>query len=388
MQTISDIFNIFVTHQSSWLWNISGIILGMALLYFGGDWLVDSASAIAKKLHIRPMIIGLTIVAFGTSCPELLVSTISALEGQAGVAIGNVVGSNFTNIALVFGLATLLTPIAIESRTLDFGLNPRKWGPYAITMICSLLVLLFSLIGGDHIINHIEGLVLVVCLGLFMAQQIANGHKDHQLAQDDAAKETVDSDEDDEPVMSTPKAIIMLIVGLLVLVVGAKSLVDGGVGCARLLEIPELIIGLTIVALGTSLPELAASVIGIIKGEDDIALGNILGSNIFNVLAVLGVSSTIKPIAVDNHAIVFDMVIMLGITLLLGILMACSKYLHKGEFIMGRISGALLLGSYIVYTVVLYLYPQIDGSQIMPLILGGLCILFLIIVGIWKPAQK
>lgn len=391
MQTIIDLFNVFQIHQDSWSYNIIGLVVGMLLLFKGGDWLVDSSSALAKKLGISPMIIGLTIVAFGTSCPELLVSTISGLQGESGVAIGNVVGSNFTNIALILGLAALLKPIAVDSTTLEFSLNPKKWknwGPFAITMICSLLVLPLSLCFGDRAIIRYEGLFLILLIVLFTWRQIHVGRKEHKALKEELSADNEINEEATDQ-MATGKAIIILLISIFALVAGAKALVDSGVGIARKWGVPELIIGLTIIALGTSLPELAASVIGILKGEDEIALGNILGSNIFNILAVLGVSSTIHPIGVDEHAIIFDTTVMLAITLLLGLLMVFSRHFTKdGSFGLSRFSGSLLLIFYIVYTIGLYLQPEMKGSIMIPIIMAIACLLFMFYLAIAQPSAK
>ncbi len=317
------------------------LIAGMALLYFGGDWLVDSSSHLARRLGVKPLVIGLTIVAFGTSCPELLVSTISALNGQDSVALGNVVGSNITNIALVLGLVALLKPIPIEKTLL------KK--EYLITLIVAFILLACCL---DFNVSRLDGALLTLGVIIFTFWAIWDAKKNKAPLPKEVAELAADTPETAGEASSAGKElakdIIFLLLGLGALVGGAKLLVIGATGVARALGVSELVIGLTMVALGTSLPELSTSVIGILKGEDEIAVGNILGSNIFNILAVMGVSAAIRPVGVEKIAFYRDIPIMIGITVLLGLLM-------RPGYKLSRWRGALLLTIYAAYTVYIYL---------------------------------
>ncbi len=320
---------------------VLALIAGMALLYFGGDWLVDAASHLAKQLGVKPLVIGLTIVAFGTSCPELLVSTISALAGQDSVALGNVVGSNITNIALILGLVALLKPIVIAKSVLT--------KEYLITLIVSFILLAASL---DFTVSRLDGIMLTLGVIIFTFWAIWDAKRSKNPLPKELAELAeslpLSSDNQESGGPSLAKNIVFLFLGFGALVAGAKLLVFGATGIARALGVSELVIGLTVVALGTSLPELSTSVVGIIKGEDDIAVGNILGSNIYNILAVLGVSSAIRPVAVERVAFYRDIPLMIAITILLGLLM-------RPGYKLSRLRGALLLTIYFAYTIYIYL---------------------------------
>ncbi len=319
------------------------LIAGMALLYFGGDWLVDAASHLAKNLGVKPLVIGLTIVAFGTSCPELLVSTISALNGQDSVALGNVVGSNITNIALVLGLVALLKPIPIEKTLLT--------KEYLITLIVAFILLACCL---DFQVSRLDGALLTLGVVIFTFWAIWDAKKNKAPLPKEVAELAADTPETAADASAAgagkelAKDILFLLLGFGAVVGGAKLLVVGATGIARALGVSELVIGLTMVALGTSLPELSTSVIGIIKGEDEIAVGNILGSNIFNILAVMGISSAIRPVGVEKVAFYRDIPIMIGVTVLLGLLM-------RPGYKLSRWRGGLLLALYATYTVYIYL---------------------------------
>ena len=256
------------------------IIGGFFLLFFGGDWLVNGGVALARRFRISPLVIGMTIVAFGTSAPELLVSLVSAIKGSSGIAIGNVVGSNIANIGLILGLTAMIYPIETDNRKVTAnGL---------IMILASLLLLAFSLRGG---ISRVEGLILYVCLLLFTVISIWKGRVRHQ----DEASEYSDGNKVMKPIL----ALLLVALSCVMLSFGADFLVDGATSMAKALGVSDKVIGLTIVALGTSLPELAASVAAAIKKEMDISIGNIIGSNIFNILCVLGVSASIRPIGFD-----------------------------------------------------------------------------------------
>ena len=234
------------------------IIGGFFLLFFGGDWLVNGGVALAHRFRISPLVIGMTIVAFGTSAPELLVSLVSAIKGSSGIAIGNVVGSNIANIGLILGLTAMIYPIETDNRKVTAnGL---------IMILASLLLLAFSLRGG---ISRVEGLILFACLLLFTVISIWKGRVRHQ----DEASEYSDGNKVMKPIL----ALLLVALSCVMLSFGADFLVDGATSMAKALGVSDKVIGLTIVALGTSLPELAASVAAAIKKEMDISIGNIIG---------------------------------------------------------------------------------------------------------------
>ena len=256
------------------LLNLVAIIVGFALLVWGADRFVIGAGATARNLGVAPILIGLTIVAFATSAPEILVSVVASLQGNVGLAIGNAVGSNITNVGLVLGLTALVRVIEIRSQTL------RREMP-ALLAVTLLTFMLFV----DGFLGRVDGLVLLASLALVMYWIARLGFRSSEsdpISAEYAAE--IPSD------MGMPRALGWFAVGLIVLLVGSNILVSGAEGLASDLGVSDLIIGLTIVAIGTSLPELAVSLVSALKGEHGLALGNILGSNIFNLLAVIGLA--------------------------------------------------------------------------------------------------
>ena len=301
------------------------LIGGFVLLFFGGDWLVNGGVALARRFRISPLVIGMTIVAFGTSAPELLVSTISAIKGSAGIAMGNVIGSNIANIGLILGLTALICPIETDnSKVVRHG---------SIMIAASLLLLVFSLRSG---ISRIEGLILFVCLILFTTISIRKGRTQQQDAEIE--------DQEGKP-MTILAAIGLIALSCAMLAFGADILVDGATTLASAMGVSDKVIGLTIVALGTSLPELAASVAAAVKKQMDISIGNIIGSNIFNILCVLGVSTSIKPISLEFSDYMSDFIWMLGFSAFIIIFTTMRK--KKGR--LGRTAGILFLLAYAIY---------------------------------------
>ncbi|MBO6078467.1 MAG: calcium/sodium antiporter [Bacteroidaceae bacterium] len=308
------------------------IIGGFVLLFLGGDWLVDGGVALARRFRISPLVIGMTIVAFGTSAPELLVSLISAIKGSSGIAVGNVVGSNIANIGLILGLTALIYPIDTD--------NSKVTANGLIMIVASVLLLVFSLSSG---ITRTEGFVLFACLILFTVISIKNGRtKRHD---DDSLNST-----DNKKIMKPVIALLLIILSCAMLSFGADLLVDGASAMAKALGVSDKVIGLTIVALGTSLPELAASVAAAVKKEMDISIGNIIGSNIFNILCVLGVSASIRPIMFDFAQYRADYIIMLLFAAAL--LLFISPWKRKGR--LGRMAGILLFTAYAFYAFFLF----------------------------------
>ncbi|UJP65586.1 calcium/sodium antiporter [Mongoliitalea daihaiensis] len=295
------------------------LILGLAILLYGGKLLVDGASGIASKFGLSPGLIGLTVVAFGTSAPELLVSINAALKGTSDIAIGNVVGSNIANIALVLGVSAILYPIAIMRSVLKLD--------YLATVVTTVLLILLSWNG---IISRLEGIFFVVCLLLL------NWYFFKKLS-------GVVPDEDEFIAPTNMwKALFFLLAGIGGLYVGSDLFVDNAVKIAQVYGVSERVIGVTIIAIGTSLPELVTSVIAGLNKKTDIAIGNVLGSNIMNILAILGITSIVQPIPVSDAFLFNDYMWMLGITLLLFPIIRSSMVIKRWE-------GVVLLGIYATY---------------------------------------
>lgn len=309
------------------LLDIVYILLGLALLVKGGDYLVDGSVAIAKRAKLSEMVIGLTVVGFGTSMPELLVSAQSAWMGNSGIAIGNVVGSNISNIALILGVTAIVNVIPSQKITLKIDL------PFML-----LSFVMFVAIAMTGSVGRVAGVIGVLMLICFVSYQI---RKSRKASKAEAALAKENPNAAAEP-MALWKAILLVIVSFLAMVFGANILVEGASNIARLLGVTDRIIGLTIVAIGTSLPELFSSVMAAIKGKTDMAIGNIIGSGTFNILCVIGVSSIITPIMGTNVGFAFDYVLMI----LLGVLLWLFL---RSKYILERWEGVALTAIYIAY---------------------------------------
>lgn len=315
------------------LLSIAAIVVGLGLLVWGAERFVHGASAIAKNLGVSPLIIGLTIVGIGTSAPEILISIIAAYQGNPALAVGNALGSNIANIALVLGITALVMPLAVKSETL------RREYPIMFAVMLLALVLVV-----DHHLGQLDGLILISGLFVMLYWMIQQGRKQKG---DPLGQEF----EQEIPKMSNQKAFLWFAIGLILLIVSSQGLVWGSVNIAKAMGVSDLIIGLTIVAIGTSLPELAASIMSALKKEHDIAIGNIIGSNMFNMLVVFGIPGLIAPHALDTSVLERDFPIMIGLTIVLFI-MAYGFKNREGRI--NRFEGSLLLGGYIAYMVVLY----------------------------------
>jgi len=312
---------------------ILAIIAGFAVLIWGADRFVDGAASIATNFGISPLIVGLTIVGFGTSAPEMLVSALASYDGAPAMGIGNAIGSNITNIGLVLGITILITPLTVNSASLK-----REFPMLTLIMAFALYLM------WDLELSHLDGILLFsgfIILLFSMAYLAVKSSAKDPLAQEFEQEFT-------EHHMSTKKAILSFIIGLIALLVGSKALVWGATGIAQLLGVSDLIIGLTIVAIGTSLPELAASIISALKNEHDIAVGNVLGSNMFNLLAVLAMPGLIAPSALDPMILLRDFPVMIAFTIALFLF----SYFGKNGRI-GRVAGSLMLVSYIGYNALL-----------------------------------
>lgn len=311
------------------------LILGFLLLVKGADLFVDGASSIAKRLRIPSLIIGLTIVAFGTSAPELAVSVTAALKGSNDIALGNVVGSNMFNLLVVIGVSAMICPLTVEKSMM------KKDYPLSIgaTILLAILVMDQFLWHKDTMsLSRIDGIILLIVFAFFMYLTIREG-----LAK---RKEHLQSQEVEIPVKyNLPVSLLLSVAGLLGIIFGGDMTVNSAKEIARAFGLSEALIGLTIVAIGTSLPELVTSVVASKKGESDIALGNAVGSNLFNILFILGTSSTIRPMGI-SPTYLFDIGFLILVSLLVFIPIVAKQKISRGV-------GAVMTGAYILYTVYL-----------------------------------
>lgn len=316
------------------------IVLGLMLLVWSADRFVEGAAFTARHFGMRPLLIGMVIVGFGTSAPEMAVSALAASQGNPGIALGNAYGSNITNIALILGLTALLSPIMVHSQVV------RKELPILLGITALAAWQLW-----DGEITRTDAVVLLLVFAGVMAWSIWQG-----MTKGDDALGTEFEQELSSHSMNLKQAIIWLVLGLLFLILSSRMLVWGAVEIAQAFGVSDLIIGLTIVAVGTSLPELASSIIAARKGENDIALGNILGSNLFNTLAVVGIAGIISPMALEPEVLTRDITVMAGLTILLFIF----AYGFRGMGRINRIEGAALITCYIAYTT--YLITSVFGG--------------------------
>ena len=309
---------------------------GFALLTWSADRFVTGASGIAFNLKVSPLIIGLTIVSLGTSAPEILVSVMAAMQGNAGLAIGNAIGSNIINTGLILGITAVIVPLSVHSSIIK-----RELPVMLLVMALALLLLL------DGTLGRLDGAVLVSAMALMLIWMVHIGRRSQTTGTDPISGEFTDEIPTSMPM---GRAVFWLVVGGLFLVGSSRMLVWGAVSVAHSLGVSDLVIGLTIVALGTSLPELAASVMSAIKKEHDIALGNIIGSNIFNILAVLGLPGLIDPGPIDAAVLTRDYPMMLGLCVMLFVM----AYGWRGPGRINRLEGAILVACFCGYQTLLY----------------------------------
>lgn len=330
------------------LLNILLFVGGFALLTGGAEFLVRGASRLAARLHIPLIVIGLTVVAFGTSLPELMVSLLANLRGgsAAELAIGNVVGSNIANLALILGVVAALRPLSVERQIL--------FREYPLMLAISLI---FFAMAWDGWINRVEGIVLFVGLLAFILYSYRSSRDEPEEAQGEAA-EYVEGMDGDAGLLSRGalKELAFVAVGIVILMVGANWLVNSAQFIARVLGVSELIIGLSLVALGTSLPELATSAVAMIRNEGDIALGNLVGSNLFNILAIIGITATVSPLPAPQHMRFFDFPVMLAVSVLPLLLVIARPH------ILQRWQGWLLLVIYFGYNIWLFTNGHVAGA--------------------------
>lgn len=312
------------------------LLVGFVLLVKGADFFVDGASNIAKYLKISTLVIGLTVVAFGTSLPEAAVSITSAIQGVDDVSLGNVIGSNIFNLFLILGISALVFPVFVNKQIIKRDL------PFSILGLALLVGMIFLIHDqGSQSLTRIEALILLILFSGYMFLTVRQSLKENVSTYDEVEEEIV-------PLMSRPKAIIYTFLGLVGIVAGGIMVTNGAKEIAIFFGMSEWLVGLTVVSLGTSLPELVTSVIAAIKKESDIAVGNVVGSNIFNIFFVLGIAGLVTPISLTTQAI-FDIVFLaVGSLIFLGLVL-----FRKGR--VGRLEGALLTLMYVGYFIYIIL---------------------------------
>ncbi len=321
-------------------------IVGLILLYFGAEFLVGGSSAIALRLGITPLVVGLTVVAFGTSSPELLVCLMAAFSGSDDISVGNIIGSNIANIILILGCASLIRPLEVHVQAV------RREFP--VMVVASILMVIVSL---DGQITRIEGGILAAGMVFYLLYAFVSARRGSKERQEQADEEEVEPDEIDELADVDIEDANPLVDGLKIaggiggLAGGAYLMVESARTVAAAVGIPELVIGITVVAFGTSLPELATSVVAAIRNESDISVGNVIGSNIFNIFLVLGASAIIMPLAIGQAAIDVDLWIMLFIAV------GIWPILRSGHRVT-RLEGVLMLMVYAGYTAYLFIRPE------------------------------
>ncbi|MFB9137548.1 calcium/sodium antiporter [Vibrio sp. AK197] len=310
------------------------LVVGLVLLVWSADKLVYGSAALARNFGISPLVIGMTILAMGSSAPEMMVSATAALSGKTDTAVGNVLGSNIANIALILGITALIKPLSISSGVLRREL-PLMIG---VTLVAGAIL-------WNDLLGFYEGVLLFVLFAAFILAMMHISRKDQNK------NDSMLSDQESEVPqgVSNGKAAFWVVVGLVLLPVSADILVDNAVIIAKYFGMSDLVIGLTIIAIGTSLPELAASLAGVLKGEDDMAVGNIIGSNVFNILAVMGIPGIINPSVINEYAMGRDFWVMLGVSLLL-VVMALGKSRS-----INRIEGMILFLSFVAYQSYLFM---------------------------------
>ncbi|KWU00112.1 MAG: calcium/sodium antiporter [Vibrio toranzoniae] len=307
---------------------IAFLIIGLGFLVWSADKLVYGAAALARNFGISPLVIGMTILAMGSSAPEMMVSATAALDGKTDTAVGNVIGSNIANIALILGITALIKPLSISS-----GVIRRE-----LPLMIGVTLLAGAILWDNHL-GFYEGVLLFVLFAafLFAMLQISRSEKKNGDA-------FLDEQESEIPQgVSNPKAAMWVVIGLIILPLAADMLVDNAVIIAKYFGMSDLVIGLTIIAVGTSLPELAASLAGVMKGEDDMAVGNLIGSNVFNILAVMGIPGILNPSILSEFVMGRDFWVMLGVSLLL-VVMALGKSRS-----VNRIEGGVLIVTFVAY---------------------------------------
>ncbi|MEM8811931.1 MAG: calcium/sodium antiporter [Pseudomonadota bacterium] len=310
---------------------ISFLLIGGLLLYFGGDWIVDGAKGLAERTHVSPFLIAMVLIGFGTSAPELFVGMRAVSYGSFDIAMGNVVGSNIANLLLVLALSAVIAPIATSRRLITIDGGAALAATVAFILVCL-----------DGTVSRTEAFLLIAALFGFLY---------FRLRTDQA-----EDDEEDEASISLTKAVGLAVLGLIALPLGAHLFVAGAVGSATYMGVPEAVIGLTVVAIGTSLPEMAACLCAAFKRQNDMAIGNILGSNVFNCTIVVGGASLVAPMQVSDRFLNGDLWLMLGFTV-------AALYMMRTAFSLSRVEGGILLATYAGYL----WFVSMPGLLLLPL---------------------
>jgi len=313
---------------------VAFLIVGLIILVWSADKLVFGSAALARNFGISPLVIGMTILAMGSSAPEMMVSATAAFDGKTDTAVGNVLGSNIANIALILGITAIIKPLSISSPVL------RREFPLMIAV-----TLLAGAIMWNNHLGFYEGVLLFALFALFILTMLKisrNEQKNNDVLLSEQESEVPEG-------VSNPKAVMWIAIGLILLPLSAQLLVDNAVIIAKFFGMSDLVIGLTIIAIGTSLPELAASLAGVLKGEDDMAVGNIVGSNVFNILAVMGIPGIVNPAMLSEHAMGRDFWVMLGVSIML-VIMALGKSRS-----INRIEGSILFAAFLAYQTYLFM---------------------------------
>ena len=313
--------------------DVAVLVLGIVVLYYGAEWLVLGAARLAGSLRVSPMVVGLTVVSFGTSSPELVVCAVAALRGNADLAVGNVLGSNLANIGLILGLTALVAPLAVQSRVVIREMP-----------IMLLVTLAIYPLAWDGRLGVGDGILLLFALVAYLAWVFQSMETEAPEVLGEY-REFVQASTDGRPSVRS-KDVALVVTGCACLVVGGYAIVEGAVGVATALGVSQVVIGLTVVAVGTSLPELATSLVAAARRETDIAVGNVIGSNIFNVTAVLGLSSVLAPVSMPPHVLVRELPALLLLCLILFPLLRTDWRVQRWE-------GAVLVGAYLVAGLVL-----------------------------------
>lgn len=314
--------------------HVALLLLGILLLYGGGELLIKGAVTVAKKAGVSELFTGLVIVGFGTSFPELMVSVGAALQGASDIAIGNVVGSNIGNTLLILGLCAAVLPLVVTELSLRRDATA--------VLLATIILMILSI---DGLLGIVDGLIMLVLMGVYLF--VAYKTESDNFTGKEQEFVAIKTSGVDQP--SVLKPIFFTLSGLVLLITGARFLLNGALGLSEMLQISEAVVGLTVVAVGTSLPELTISLLAVIRGNTDVAVGNILGSNIFNLLGILGISILFNPISVHPRILEFDQWVLLGTAILLFVFMMTGRKLSRAE-------GALLLFGYVGYIVFSYLF--------------------------------
>ena len=314
--------------------NLASLLIGLSLLTIGGEALIRGALAAGRRLGLSPMVAGLVIVGFGTSAPELVVSIDAALRQQPDIAVGNVIGSNIGNILLILGCCALIAPLSISKRALA----------HDATMMIGATVAFILLARGAGL-SRLDGTLLLGLLAAYLAWTYWKELKGNAAAA--GAMHRAEADEFQTVPTTLWLTLASLAGGLAALILGSRLTLHGALGLGELLAVPDAVIGLTVVAVGTSLPEFAVSVLATVRGHHEVAIGNILGSNIFNILGILGVSALMQPLPVSGRMLWVDQWVMLGAAVLLVVLLLSGRRLNRYE-------GGFLLGCYLTYLIVMY----------------------------------